>query len=212
MIRNFLRAPASPAALVADLIRVVGVVSIVVALVWFDLTDAGVLAFTLPGLLLPRFIGARPWFDITCQVTLLVAAWSNVFDLYTRIEWWDLLIHFLCTGVVAAMTYLLLADVKIVPAPGEPNFTVTTGMVITAAFGLALSAIWEMVEWLGHTFISSKIFVAYDDTIADMAVGAVGAICAGLAIAFLPLARQDHQHAEKSMPRNGDAAIGRHRP
>lgn len=187
MIKNFLRAPASPGAVVADLIRVVGAVSIVVALVWFDLTDAGVLAFTLPALLLPRFLAARSWFDVTCQATLLVAAWSNVFDLYTRIGWWDLLIHFLCTGVVAAMTYLLLAELEIVPGRGKRHFTVTAAVVITTAFGLALSAIWEMVEWLGHTFISSAIFVAYADTIADMAVGGAGAVCAGLAVAFLPL-------------------------
>ena len=60
MIRSFLRAPASPAALVADLIRVVGVVSIVVALVWFDLTGSGVLAFTLPGLSCPDSSGPDP--------------------------------------------------------------------------------------------------------------------------------------------------------
>jgi hypothetical protein len=44
-----------------------------------------------------------------------------------------------------------------------------------------------MVEWLGKTYVSSSIFVAYDDTIGDMAVGGLGALVAGALLRFLPL-------------------------
>jgi hypothetical protein len=74
-------------------------------------------------------------------------------------------------------------------SPADRTFTLGAAVVLTTAFGLAGSAVWEMVEWLGKTFISTDIFVAYDDTIGDMAVGGLGALCAGLALWLLPLHR-----------------------
>lgn len=189
MIENFLRRPQTPGEVTADLVRVMGALSVLVAAVWFDLTDAGVLAFALPGIVAPRFLGVRSWFDITTGLTLLVAAWSNVFDLYTSISWWDLAVHLVCTGVVAAMLYLVLARMHILPSQRSERFVATGAVVVVTAFGLALSAIWEMIEWLGFTFISSDIFVAYGDTIADMAVGGIGALLAGFAVANLSLLR-----------------------
>lgn len=187
MIRNFLRRPHGAGEVIADLIRAAGVIGVLIAAIRFDLTDAGVIAFVLPGLLLPRFVGVRAGFDIAFGLTLLVAAWSNVLDLYSRVAWWDLVVHFACTGVVAAMAYLLLSRAGVLAAPGTPGFTVTGCVILTTTFGLALSAVWEMVEWFGHAFISDEIFVAYADTIGDMAVGGAGAVCAGFAVAFVPL-------------------------
>ncbi|MEJ1154844.1 hypothetical protein [Microbacterium marmarense] len=189
MIENFLRRPQTLGEGAADAVRVIGALSVVVAAIWFDLTDAGVLAFALPGLMVPRFVGVRSWFDITCSVTLLVAAWSNVFDLYTSVAWWDLAVHLVCTGVAAALLYVLLARIHILPSQRSERFVPAGAVVVVTAFGLALSAVWEMVEWIGFTFISDDIFVAYGDTIADMAVGGVGALLAGFAVAHLTLLR-----------------------
>lgn len=189
MIENFLRLPQTGGEIVADAVRVLGVLSVVIAAIWFELTDAGVLAFALPGLLIPRFVGVRAGPDITFCLTLLVAAWSNVFDLYTRIAWWDLAVHFVCTGVVAAILYLLLSRLGVVPAPGRQ--AVLGAVLLTAMLGLAMSAIWEMVEWIGHAYISEAIFVAYDDTIADMAVGGLGALLAGFAVSYVSLLRPE---------------------
>jgi hypothetical protein len=190
VIETFLRRPHGPAEYTADAVRVLGLVSVVAAFVWWSATDAGVLALVLPGLLLPRFVGVQPVFDVVFGVTLLVAAWSNVFDLYTTVSWWDLVVHFVCTGVIAAMAYLLLARLGMLVPPQAPGFTLAAALVLTTCLGLAGSAVWEMVEWLGKTFISSEIFVAYDDTIGDMAVGGLGALVAGVALGTLPLHRR----------------------
>jgi hypothetical protein len=191
MIENFLRVPRGPAQWIADVLRAFGAFSIVVALILFDVTDAGILAFVLPGLLVPRFVGLRAGPDILFAVTLLVAAWSNVFDLYALVVGWDLIVHFVATGALAAVAYLLLARLDILPLPAGDRFEPMTGIVVTAALGLALSALWEMVEWVGHTYISDQIFVTYDDTIADMAFGGLGALVAGVAVAFVRLLRSD---------------------
>ncbi|MDO9397175.1 MAG: hypothetical protein Q7T71_11565 [Herbiconiux sp.] len=184
MIERFLRRPSGPGEVVADLLRMLGAVGVVVAAVWFSPTDAGVLAFVLPGLLLPRFLGARWGFDIAYCVTLLAAGWSNVLDLYTRVPWWDIVVHVACTGVIAAMVHLLLVRTGVIVEPPGPRAARVAPVVLTLMIGLAVSALWEMVEWFGKAFISASIFVAYDDTIGDMAVGGLGALAAGFVVAF----------------------------
>jgi hypothetical protein len=190
MIEQFLRPSSGPAEIAADALRVLGLVGVVVAAVFFGATDAGVLAFVLPGLLLPRFLGVRAAFDIVYCALLLIAGWSNVLDLYTSIAWWDVVVHLTCTAVIAAMLYLLLARLGIVSDPGDTRFSASTAVVLTAALGLAVSALWEMVEWVGHAFISADIFVQYDDTISDLAMGGLGSVIAGVVVAFVPLVRR----------------------
>ncbi|MFE1644861.1 hypothetical protein [Microbacterium sp. P01] len=189
MIENFLRRPRGAAEYIADAVRVLGVVGIIVAAVGWTATDAGILAFALPALLVPRFVGVRPWFDIFFGITVLVAAWSNVLDLYTSLAGWDLIVHFTATGVLSAMLYLLLSRWGVVPSPQESGFRRRVPWVIVPAIGLAISALWEMVEWFGFTFISDQIFVTYTDTIGDMAVGGLGAVLAGCALASVRLDR-----------------------
>jgi len=196
--RNFLHPPSSVLEYVADAVRVLGVASVLVLAIWGTATDAGVLAFTLPALLLPRFLGARAGFDVAFGVTVLIAAWSNVLDVYTTLPWWDLLVHFLCTGVIVVAAYLTLAQAAVVADPRRPGSLARTPLVLASALGLAVSALWEMVEWFGYTFITDDIFVAYADTIGDMAVGGLGGVCAGIVLAFVRLRRPDADDHESA--------------
>lgn len=189
MIENFLRRPRTAAEIVADGVRAFGFLSVFIAAFWFDLTDAGVLAFALPGLMIPRFVGVRAGVDIGFCLTLLVAAWSNVFDLYTRIAWWDLAVHFVCTAMIAALVYLWLSRLGVVASLGRN--AVFGAVLITTMLGLALSSLWEMIEWIGHAYISDEIFVDYGDTISDMAVGGLGALLAGVVVSSVRLLRPE---------------------
>jgi hypothetical protein len=187
--QNFLRPPATSGEYAADALRVIGLLSVVAAAIWWEPTDAGILALALPALLVPRFVGVRSSFDIVYCLTVLVAAWSNVLDLYRTVAAWDLLLHVVCTGVIAAMLYFVFSRFGIVPAPGSAPFRPRMAIAMVPALGLAVSALWEMIEWLGYTFVSDEIFVAYGDTIADMAVGGLGAVAAGIVVAFVRLER-----------------------
>ncbi|MGN5731617.1 hypothetical protein [Arthrobacter psychrochitiniphilus] len=191
MIENFLRRPHGAVDFVAEALRFVAVLSVVVTAIFFEPSDAGIIAFALPGFVAPRFLGMRAGMDMVFVATLLIAAWSNIFDLYTSIGWWDLVVHLAGNGVIAAGLYLLLARGKVVPDPRGTTFTKGSGIVLTAMMGLALSALWEMVEWFGRAFISDQIFIAYDDTIGDMAMGGLGSLAAGFVVAFIPLLRKD---------------------
>lgn len=180
MIERFLRPPSGTAEWLADALRVVGLLSVFVAGFVWSPTDAGILAFTLPALVLPRFLGVRAGFDILFSVSVLVAAWSNVIDLYRTVPGWDLLVHFECTGVLAVMLYVFAGRLRIIPDVVGTRPPARTPIVLATVIGLAISALWEMVEWAGYTFITDEIFVEYADTIGDMAAGGLGALVGGL--------------------------------
>jgi hypothetical protein len=66
-----------------------------------------------------------------------------------------------------------------------------TPIVVATIAGLALSAVWEMVEWFGYRFITDAIFVTYDDTIGDMMAGGAGALLVGVVASRFRLTRAD---------------------
>lgn len=185
MIRTFLRRPTGAAEITADLLRLAGVVSVIVAAIWWGPVQAGVLALSVIGLVLSRFLGVRPALDTAFSLSLLVAAWSSVLDLYGAIVGWDLLVHFIANGLLAAMLYVLCARWGIVPDPGTDRVPLAGLVVVTGSLGATAGVVWEIAEWWGHTYIESDIFVGYDDTIGDLAIGLLGAIAAGLVMRVL---------------------------
>ena len=193
MREDFLRPAASPAEWAADGIRLLGLISVLAAFVWWTPTDAGILALALPALLLPRLLGVLPWFDVLYGVTVSVAAWSNVLDLYRSIAWWDLVVHFVATGIIASIGYVALQRSGVLPDRPRRR----TAIVLLPTVGLAISAIWEMVEWLGKTFVDSEIFVTYPDTIGDMAVGGAGALLMGIVLARIRIDRAANRAADR---------------
>lgn len=180
MIARFLRPPATPGEWIADAVRVLGIVSVLVAGIGWSPTDAGIVAIGLPALVLPRFLGVRAGFDILYGVSVLVAAWSNVLGLYRSVPGWDLIVHFACTGVLALMLFVLAARTGVVPGGLDAVPPARVPIVLVGMTGLAISAVWEMIEWFGYTFVSDAIYVAYVDTIGDMAAGGLGALLAGV--------------------------------
>lgn len=190
MKEDFLRPPRTVAEYAADAVRLAGLLSVLVAAVWSTPTDAGILALALPALMLPRMLGMRGGADLAVGVVVLVAAASNVFDLYRSVTGWDLVVHFVCTGAIAATGYLVLARAAIVPAQGSASFRPRIPLAICTILGLAASAVWEMVEWAGRTFVTDEIFVTYQDTIGDMALGGLGALAAGVLVATVRLERR----------------------
>ncbi len=194
MIENFLRPPQGFSDWAAESLRLAALLSVLLAAVFLQWTDAAILALALPGVVAPRFLGLRLWADVLFSCTVLAAAASNVFELYTRISWWDVVVHFACTGIVAAGCYVLLAALKIVPDPRSCEFTPRIGLVLTTVIGLALCALWEIAEWLGYLYISDEIYIAYVDTIVDMIFGGLGSLAVGFAVAYLPLYRTTAAH------------------
>lgn len=181
MIENFRRAPSGPAEWAADAVRVLGAVSVAVAGIGWGAVAFWVTALALLGVCASRFLGLRPGLDIALGSTLLVAAFSSTLGLYTSIAGWDLVVHFSATGLLAAALFVCGQRLRLVPLDTPPVPTA----VLTAAFGVSAAVLWEIAEWVGHNFVDPTIYVAYNDTIGDLAAGAAGAIVAGCSMRVL---------------------------
>lgn len=182
MKARFLRPPGTPGEYLADGVRLAGLLSILVGFIRFTPTDGGIIALASPALFVPRLLGVASWLDIAYGVIVLVAAWSNVLDLYTTVPGWDIVVHVVCTAVLATIIFVLLCRTGVI---GPEHSGSRVPIVLVPVLGLAISAVWEMIEWFGFVFVTDEIFVAYADTIGDMAAGGLGALGAGIVLAYL---------------------------
>lgn len=188
MIDALLRPPESRQAYLADTVRALGVLSVLTALVLLGPVETALFLLVLLGLLVSRALAVFPGFDAAYGVVLLAAAWSSVADLYARISWWDLPVHFATTGALAVMAYFLLVQFGAVPAVQRPHrhspsLPVVVPLLVLA-LGLGMSVLWEIGEWWGHTYVDASINVGYADTMGDLAAGGLGALAAGLCLGF----------------------------
>lgn len=140
----------------ASATAVLALVSLGAVLMWLLDTSAGLATVTLAG--------------------LLGAAWAGVLGLYDAVPWLDLLAHGLVTGLLAAVGTQALLHHGMLARAGRSRLVI---IGCAATVGLALGGLWEIVEWLGHTYVDDAIGVGYDDTIGDLATGGLGAIVAG---------------------------------
>jgi hypothetical protein len=185
MIRTLLRAPTGAAEGVADALRVLGVISIVVAGVGWGPLSAVSFASAVVVMLVPRLLGLRPRFDITFGAVILASTWSSVLGVYITTRWWDLPMHFLTNGLCAALLYNVLVRLEVVADAATLPRPMLTAAVVTTALGLSLGALWEFFEWFGHTFIDGEIYVGYVDSLGDLIWGGLGSLLAGCSMRFL---------------------------
>ncbi|GGL39410.1 hypothetical protein GCM10012283_22380 [Phycicoccus endophyticus] len=103
----------------------------------------------------------------------LVDVTGNSLDLYDTVAWWDDLNHYVNWLLLLGGLGLLVA------ARVEPPWAV--GLVVTG-LGAILAIGWELGEW--YTFIrhGTERSTAYEDTLADLTLGTLGALTAGLAL------------------------------
>ncbi|WAP52484.1 hypothetical protein OL239_04300 [Arthrobacter sp. ATA002] len=184
MIDALLRRPAGAGEFFADAVRLLCLFSLAAAFLWYGPVDVALFLLVLMGTLISRSLEISRRFDGIYGLTLLTAAWSSVLDLYARVGWWDLPVHFAATGVIAVMAYLLLARLNAVPSPVSVPGAVQriTVPILVLALGLAVSVLWELGEWWGNAFVDESINVGYQDTMGDLAAGGLGALLAGLGL------------------------------
>lgn len=185
MIQTLLRRPSGIAETAADVLRALAVVGIIVASVGWGPLSGVSLAVVAVGMLVPRLLGLRASVDIAFGIVVLVAVWSSVLDIYITTRWWDLPVHFVTNGLCAALLYIVLVQLRIVADPDTLPRPMLSTVVVTTALGLGLGVLWEVFEWIGHTFINQAIFVGYTDSIGDLVWGGAGALVAGCCMTYL---------------------------
>ena len=100
---------------------------------------------------------------------------GNTLDLFDAVVWWDDLMHFVSWGLLCGGLGLLLVP-RLQP--------VWLQVLMVTGLGALLAIGWELGEW--WTFIRRGVELdgAYEDTLGDEALGTLGALLAGLALAW----------------------------
>ncbi|MBA8991542.1 putative membrane protein YqgA involved in biofilm formation [Curtobacterium pusillum] len=177
-----------PRFLVADAVRALTLVSLVVAVIGWGGTSFAVMSLCLLGVVVPRMLGLRPAFDVLVCVLVLVSGWSSVLEWYTTVFLWDKVVHVLLTGVLAAVAYVIGSDVGAVSTVERARQPIA--VVLATVAGFAIGAVWEIGEWAGHTYVDSAVAVGYLDTIGDLAADGLGGLLAGFALPWLAARRE----------------------
>jgi hypothetical protein len=118
-----------------------------------------------------------PWIaDLLVTLPWLLDLLGNRLDLFDRITWWDDWMHFLNWLLLTAGVLLAWS------ARGASR-----GVVVMCGigFGLVAALLWELGEYVAFVRGSPELATAYTDTLGDLALGGLGSLLAGLAVAYL---------------------------
>ncbi|MCT1916722.1 hypothetical protein ACUW97_001404 [Kocuria rhizophila] len=140
--------------------------------------DAAVLMLAGLGQVLAFLWFRAPWPRALCSVVLLTAAVSAAEQLYSRIWWWDILIHFVA---LYALVWMLWN--RVLRGSGQLRERVRNARrepyLLCALAGLAIATVWEVMELLGFLFVTPEIHIPPLDTLGDVTVGVLGAALVG---------------------------------
>ena len=117
-----------------------------------------------------------PWgADLLVSLPWLLDTLGNRLDLFDTVSWWDDGMHLLNWA-------LLTAGVLLAWAPRG----VSRGLVVMAglAFGMSAALLWELGEYATFLRTSPELQTAYPDTLGDLTLGSLGALLAGLLVAW----------------------------
>lgn len=184
---TFLRRPRG-AEVIADAVRLATLVSVPVAAVGWGWIAFAVLLLALLGVVVPRVLGLRPAVDVAVCVLALVAAWSSVLGWYTSVFLWDKVVHFALLAALTAVLWVIASDTGVLRTGDRVGRV--QAVVVSGVLSLAIGSVWEIFEFLGHTYLDPSIVVGYEDTIGDLAADLGGGVLAGL---LLPWAVRDRR-------------------
>lgn len=156
-------------------VRWCGPLSVLVTAALFDAVGAAVMMLVCLGVTVTWRARLPAALELATGLVLLLAAWSSVFLLYERLSYWDLVVHFAATAVLAELAFRALERWGRLAAPGA-----VTHVLVVTALGTALAVVWEYAEFVGNVAVDPRVQVGYGDTMGDLAAGNAGAVVAGI--------------------------------
>jgi hypothetical protein len=130
-----------------------------------------------------RFLNLPRAFDLAFIVAMALTGWGEALRLYDRFGYYDVFVHFLVPLFGAPCVYIALARLDTLPDPDDAYGSrrhLAGIFVVTLALGLAIGAVWEMLEWTSDTTLGSNLALGEKDTIGDLVADGAGAFCGGL--------------------------------
>lgn len=163
-----------------DVPRLAAAASIVMLLTVPDLTGAALLLAALGGAVVPRALGSPTALDVASGSALLLAAWASQLGWYESVAGLDLVVHTVLTGLLAVLAATVVTRWSRRGRSAEPAGPRLEAVLLVTGLGAALAIVWEIAEWVGHTFVDESIGVGYSDTVSDLAAGLLGSLVAGV--------------------------------
>jgi hypothetical protein len=165
-----------------DLLRGVFVVGAVV-LAAAGSSGALPLAVAAAAVIGVRFLDLPRPFDLAFILAMALTGWGEALRLYDRFGYYDVFVHFLVPLFGAPCVYIALARLDTLPDPADATGSkrhLTGIFVVTLALGLAIGAVWEILEWSSDQTLGSHLSLGEQDTIGDLVADGAGALGGGL--------------------------------
>lgn len=134
------------------------------------------LSFTVPVLWLLAWKerASFPWLaDLLVTLTCFTDILGNRMDLYDTIVWFDDLMHFVNTGLIASAVILLTLHHT------APRYRVIERSL---AVGATAAIAWEIAEYFAFIRGHAERTFAYEDTLSDLGLGVLGSLVMALII------------------------------
>jgi hypothetical protein len=134
------------------------------------------LSFTVPVIWLAAWKerASFPWLpDLMITMTCFTDILGNRMDLYDTIVWFDDLMHFANTGLIAGAVILLTL---------HRSSTRTRVVERALAVGATAAIAWELAEYVAFIRGHAEHAFAYEDTLGDLTLGVLGSVTVALVI------------------------------
>lgn len=136
-----------------------------------------------------RLVNLPRVYDLAFVLAMYLAGWGEALGLYDVISWYDNLVHFLVPLLGAPVAYIALARLEVLPDPRDDTRTrhYVGIFVVTLALGLAIGAVWEVIEWSSDNLLGSELSLSNDDTVGDLIADGLGSILGSLLLVLWTL-------------------------
>lgn len=152
-------------------------VGFVLSLLFYDIGHAVIIA----GLIFVQAILAwkqflpRPFMYLFPLIAFLMVLGSDdLLSLYSYYPWYDKIVHFLVEFVLTMLAFNLLVNNRL----EIKNRIIFSAIIVS--IGIALGALWEVVEWFLTFIVPATFEYTATDTATDLIIDSLGAILAGI--------------------------------
>jgi hypothetical protein len=169
-----------------DLLRAINIAGAIAFAVAGNLEAALRLAVTAAVMILARVIDVPRPFDLGFVIGMALQGWGNAAGLFDRYDWYDSVVHFVLSAMVAPLFYLGLARLEVVPDLQE-DFDDRHNLgifIISLALGGAFGAFYEIYEYVAVHQFGASLRIGYGDTILDMTLDLLGSALGGLGLMY----------------------------
>ena len=143
-------------------------------------------------------------FTAAFAVLVLLAMWGSVQHWYRSPGEVDTLVHFLTPGALAAVSYFVLVQARVLPDARDRTLNTRpwAPIVWVGLTGTTAAAVWEYYEWVIEQINPAGMIVGYTDTVVDLIAGTLGSAVAGAFV--VQWARHHSSHARSGSEASAD--------